>query len=322
MAPVRTVPLGATGIEVSNVFFGAGTILGVGSFPHLLGKGITAAEALSRLDEAAARHISVVDTANAYAGGGSERVVGAWLPGHDDVLVCSKVGRPVLVDGIRQGGLSPAHIARQFEASTARLGRVDLYLTHFPDPETPIAATIDALASLIADGRIRAYGCCNVTSTELEAILDTADRRGLPRPGWVQNPFNLIDRSAEEHLIPLLRAEGLGFTPFAPLVGGVLSDRYLEGRKPEPGSRMDLMAEEYAYALNPATLARVAELSRRAKSLGVSTAGLALAWLMHRDGVTAPIVAPRTTQQWKAVDEALTFVLDRRLADEIADIFG
>ncbi len=276
---------------------------------------MTAAEGWRQLDAAAARGIRVIDTADAYGGGESERVVGEWRPGHD-VLVATKVGNVVERRGV---DLTAAHIRRQVRTSAERLGRVDLYLTHQPDPDTPPAETLTALAELVADGTIRAYGCCNVDRPELERILDAADRAGLPRPGWLQNSFNLVDRGDERDLFPMLAAEGLGYTPYSPLAGGILSDRYLDGARPAPGSRA--AAGDLGYALTDDVLARVRTLARHAAGHGVSTAGLALAWLRWHPQVTATIVAPRTDDRWRAVDEALAMDLDDPAAAAVGALF-
>ncbi|HEY6748262.1 MAG TPA: aldo/keto reductase [Mycobacteriales bacterium] len=319
--------LGPTGVEVGDFVCGAGSIGGFGSSPALRGQGMTAAEGWRQLDAAAARGIRVIDTADAYGGGESERVVGDWLRaqvapetgpvGDRDVLVATKVGNVPDRGGV---DLSAAHIRRQIRTSVERLGRVDLYLTHQPDPATPPEETLTALAELVAAGTIRAYGCCNVDRPELERLLAAADRAGLPRPGWLQNSFNLIDRRDERDLLPLLVAEGLGYTPYSPLAGGVLSDRYLDGARPAPGSRA--AAGDLGYALTADVPARVRELARHAAAHGVSTAGLALAWLRTHPRVTAAIVAPRTGDQWRAVDEALALDLDDRTAEVVGALFS
>lgn len=308
--------LGATGIEVGDFVCGAGSIGGFGSSPALRGQGMTAAEGWRQLDAAAARGIRVIDTADAYGGGESERVVGEWRPGHD-VLVATKVGNVADRRGV---DLTAAHIRRQLRTSVERLGRVDLYLTHQPDPATPLEETLTAMAELVADGAIHAYGCCNVDRPGLERILDVADRAGLPRPGWLQNSFNLVDRDDERDLLPVLAAEGLGYTPYSPLAGGILSGRYLDGARPAPGSRA--AAGDVGYALTDDVLARVRTLARHAAEHGVSTAGLALAWLRWHPRVTAAIVAPRTDDQWRAVDEALTLDLDDPTAQAVGALFS
>ncbi len=164
MAGMRRVELGKTGVEVTEFFFGAGAIGGIGSAASTRGRGLSPAQGRSRLDEAFDLGIRVVDTANSYAGGESERVVGEWLadsPDAADLLIETKVGGPAEP---AQGGVdrSTAHIRRQLLASLERLGWVDLYLSHAPDASTPIEETITAFAVAREKGSIRAYGCSNV----------------------------------------------------------------------------------------------------------------------------------------------------------------
>jgi 1-deoxyxylulose-5-phosphate synthase len=237
---VRVVSLGRTSIEISEFIFGAGGIGGVGSSPATRGQGITHDQGLERLDEARALGITVIDTADAYAGGASEQAVGEWhrtrQPKH--VLLQSKVGGGVTDSADRRANLSREHIDRQLARSIQRLGRVDLYLSHVPDPQTPLAETLEAFAAARDAGLIRAFGMSNVDAALLEQLLLTADRTGLPRPERIQNGLNLLNRSDEKDLLPLLNSEGIGYTPFSALAGGVLSDRYLDGAGVELGSRI------------------------------------------------------------------------------------
>lgn len=318
-------PLGRTGVSVSEFIFGAGAIGGIGSSPATRGHGLSPDEGLARLDEAHDLGISVIDTADAYGGGESERTVGRWLAerGAADALVCTKVGSVPRADGTGALDLSPAHIERQLAQSIDRLGRVDLYLSHAPDPDTPVAQTIEAFTQARAAGKIRAYGVCNVSAALLEEILAAADRAGLDRPGWVQNAMNLLARADEQDVLPLAAAEGLGYTPFSPLAGGVLSDRYLDGTPPAPGSRIAVAGDRYYPGMHTgANLARVAALRELARSRQVSVSGLALAWLRAHPLVTAPIVSPSKPGQWQAVREALAVDLTEDERAEISAIFG
>jgi aryl-alcohol dehydrogenase-like predicted oxidoreductase len=314
--------LGRTGIEVSEFFFGAGAIGGIGSSPTTRGRGLSTDEGLTRIDEAVEIGITVLDTANTYAGGESERVVGRWLNEREreDILIATKVGN-LAEPGQHAVSLRADHIARQLAESVRRLGKVDLYLSHAPDADTPLAETLDAFAAAAGDGTIRAYGCSNVDVRDLEALLITADRLGVPRPGWVQNGFSLVAREDERDLLPLLRSEGLGYTPYSPLAGGILSDRYLHGEEPAPGSRLDVAAPMYADAMTESNLVAVRALAALARERDISTSALALAWLRWHPAVTAPIVSPRTSAQWTAVTEALEVDLDDETGQRIGDLF-
>ncbi|MET0590506.1 MAG: aldo/keto reductase [Naasia sp.] len=319
---MKTLQLGRSGIEVSEFFLGAGGVGGVGASRALIGRGMGIDASLERMDEAWARGIRVIDTANSYAGGASESIVGRWLGERepDGALVATKVGG-IVEPGQDRADLSEGHIERQLTTSLRRLGRVDLYLTNAPDPRTPVAATLAVMAEALQTRRIRAWGCSNVDVRTLEQILEVADSEGLPRPEWVQNGFNAAMRGDERDLLPLVRSAGLGYTPYSPLAGGVLSDRYLDGAEIEPGSRVDLVRGFYADFLTDAALDRVSRLRDVARDLDVSTAALALAWLRKHPDVTAPLVAPRTSAQWLAVDEALELELGEEEFEIVGGLF-
>jgi len=251
--------------------------------------------------------IKVIDTANSYAGGKSERTVGRWLSDTGaDVVVTTKVGGRV-EPGQHEVSLRADHIGRQLVRSIERLGRVDLYLSHGPDESTSVAETLSAFAAAQQAGLIRAFGCSNVDAAQLEELLRTADRLGIQRPGWVQNGFSLLARQDERDLLPLVRSEGLGYTPFSPLAGGLLSDRYLSGAPPEPGSRIDVAGVMYADANSAENLERVAELAVIARKMGVSTSALALAWLRSHRPSPRPSCrharrssGPRSGRRWSS----------------------
>ncbi|MBB4688413.1 aldo/keto reductase [Amycolatopsis jiangsuensis] len=321
---MKSMPLGGTGIEIGQFVFGAGSIGGVGGAPQTRGLGITEEQGFARLDEAYELGIRVVDTADVYAQGDSEVAVGRWLSQREpsDVLVQTKFGG-VARDGKPASDLSGAHLRRQLAQSIERLGRVDLYLSHVPDPDTPPEETLTAFAEAREAGLIRAFGVCNVDAGLLEALLKTAADAGLPRPEFVQNGFSLLNRADEPELLPLVRSEGLGYLAFSPLAGGVLSERYLDGAAPQPGSRIAVAGDQfYPGAHTEENLARVTRLRELARRREVSVAGLALAWLSAHPAVTAPIVSPSSETQWQAVREALSFELDAESAAEISELFG
>lgn len=325
---LRTVQLGNTGIAVSEFFFGGAAIGGIGSAPSRIGLGMATDEALERLDEAFEVGIRVLDTANSFAGGESERVIGRWREEREraDVLVATKVGN-VVERGQETISLTADHIERQLALSRSRLGTVDLYLAHGFDTRTPLEETITAFAAAIDTEQIRAWGCSSGSVREVEAWLLAADRAGLPRPGWIQAELSLVAREAEQDLLPLLAQEGLGFVAFSPLAGGILSGRFLGGNPedmPEPaaGSRLALAPAMYASAFTLANLARVGQLEAIARERELSIPALALGWLRQHSQVTATIVAPRRTDQWDAVLEAGAMGFDDSLAEQLGAIFA
>jgi aryl-alcohol dehydrogenase-like predicted oxidoreductase len=304
---MRIVPLGRSSVEISEFIFGAGGIGGIGGSSVTLGQGITHDQGLDRLDEAWKLGINVVDTADVYGGGQSEKAVGEWYGTRQrqGVLLQTKVGA-VTGPGQRSTNLSRPHIERQLARSAERLGHVDLYLSHGPDADTPLEETLEAFAAAQEAGLIRAFGMSNLDVQLLEKVLVTAERAGLPRPEWIQNGLSLLDRGDEQHLLPLAASEGIGYTPFSPLAGGVLSDRYLDGANVEPGSRIAVAGSLYYQGMyTEDNLVKVSALRDLARDREITVAGLALAWLRAHPSVTAPIVSPSRPGQWQAVHEAL-----------------
>lgn len=166
-----------------------------------------------------------------------------------------------------------------------------------------------------------AVGACNVTAEELRRALAAAERRGLPRYEWVQNEYNLLTRRDEEELLAICADHGLGYTPYSPLAGGVLSGRYQAGAPLPPDSRVAVRPGPYAHLLTRENLDGVSALAAEARRRGVSLSGLALAWVLSHPQVTAPLVAPRRVDQFDAVQEALALTLDPDERDQLASLF-
>jgi aryl-alcohol dehydrogenase-like predicted oxidoreductase len=319
---VELRPLGETGLSVSRVILGCGSIGGIGSPARTRGKGLAPEEGLRQIDAAVAIGITTLDTANSYGGGVSEQVVGRWLAAHPDaeVLVATKVGNLVHPDQT-DIDLSARHIADQIEVSLSRLGRIDLYLSHAPDEHTPIEETLEAFAAVLESGKVHSIGGCHLDVRTLERILDVADRRGLPAYQWVQNEYSLLARDDDVELFALLRDRGLGYTPFSPLAGGVLAGRYQRGVEAPRDSRMAIIPE-YLRGLDDQIWDGLEGLAAAAREREVSVAALALAWVLTSPDVTAPLVAPRRPEQFADVEAALTIELDEPEREALASLFG
>ena len=303
--------LGRTGLKLSAFGLGCGNFGGVGSAPEFFGQGESEADAFALMDAAWELGINFFDTADAYGGGRSETMIGNWLKQQgsevrNGLLLSSKVFNPV-GDGPNDRGLSRRHIFRQVEASLNRLGveRLDLYLIHEPDPETPLEETLQALDDLVRMGKIHYLGASNMPAWLLTKALWLSDKHGWARFEWVQNAYSLLERSDERELFPLCRDQGLGYTPFSPLAGGFLTGKYSRDEAYPEGSRMTLRPEPYLDLWTEATFDALEALRREAERRGVSMAGLALAWLHHHPDVTAPIVGPRRPAHFEPVKEAL-----------------
>src|SRR4051812_29701692 len=243
LSRVEERELGGSGIRVSRVILGCGNFGGIGSAPAFFGQGETREQAFALMDAAWDAGITTFDTADAYGGGRSETWIGEWRatkgPDVGERLVLStKVFHSTEGDPA-DTGLAPERVRRQLTASLRRLGveRVDMYLTHNPDPDVAIAETLGAFDELVAEGLVRAYGVSNVDGPHLRDALAAGN------PQWVQNSYSLLDRDAEAEVLPLCAEHGLGFTPFSPLAGGWLTGKYRRGAAAPAGSRMTLRPE-------------------------------------------------------------------------------
>ena len=322
---MKLVPLGRTGVHVSEVILGCGSIGGIGSARDTWGKyGQSEAEALAMLDAAVELGVTVLDTAVSYAGGESERAIGRWLADRRrGVLVATKAGG-VVDEGIPRIDLSRHNLSRQLPVSLERLGLscIDLYMTHSPDDETPIAETLETLAAFIEQGLVGSVGACNVTDAQLRLALDTSERLGLPRYEWIQNEYSLLARADEQTVIPLCAERGLAYTPHSPLCGGILSGKYRPGAGVPPDSRLAVRAEPYQEYMTDHILEGVQRFASEAVRRGVSPSGLALAWVMSRGNVTAPVVGPRRLEHLGAIREALDVRLDADEQEQLASLIS
>jgi 1-deoxyxylulose-5-phosphate synthase len=319
--------LGTTGIKVSRLGLGCGNFGGVGSAPAFFGMGETEAAAAALLDRAHDAGITLLDTADAYGGGRSESFIGNWLKARgsavrDQLVVSSKVYNPV-GPGPNQRGLSRVHILRQIDASLTRLctDRLDLYLIHEVDPETPLEETLRALDDCVRAGKLRYIGASNIEAWRMAVARGVSDLHRLARFEWVQNSYSLLDRSAEREMLPLCTDQHIGFTAFSPLAGGWLTGKYRSAQYPE-GSRMTLRPEPYQGLLDQRIFHGLDALRAHAAERGTDMAALALAWVMSHPLVTAPIVGPRRPDHLDPARRALEIKLAEEERNTIADFFA
>lgn len=319
--------LGRTGLRISAFGMGCGNFGGIGSAPEFFGQGESEEEAIELLDRAVDLGINYLDTANAYGGGRSETTIGKWLATkdrsvRDQLLISSKVANPV-GEGPNQQGLSRRHILEQVDVSLKRLGvdHLDMYIVHQPDPTTPLEETLDALDSLVVDGKVRYIGASNFPAWLMAKALWVSDVSGLHRFEWIQNSFSLLDQEEQAEMLDLCRDQGLGFTNFSPLSGGLLTGKYrFDGDYPQE-SRMTKRPEPYLRYWNEETFAAIDRLAETAGGLGVSVAGLALGWLYNNPDVTSSIVGPRRPSHFDPVEEALGLKLSESQWQEIGKTF-
>ena len=258
-----------------------------------------------------------VDTADTYDDGGSEETLAPWLARRgDEVVLATKVRFPVSDPGGE--GLGAERIAAACDASLRRLGVdvIDLYQVHAPDPGVPLEETLEALDGLVRAGKVRALGASNYPAWLLAWAVALQDRNGWSPFVSLQPQYSLVERSIETEILPFCRAAGLGVLPWGPLGAGFLTGRYSREEPPPEGSRMADAADELEEAPARRAIERnfqvVDEARAIAEAKGATVSQVALAWLLGTDGVTAPIVGPRTYEQL----EDLLGAVDVALADE------
>jgi len=307
--------LGQTGLKISAVGLGCGNFGGIGSAPAFFGKGETEAQAFALMDTAWEMGINFFDTADAYGGGRSETYIGNWLKAKgarvkDQLVLSSKVFNPV-GEGPNDWGLSRRHIMRQVDASLSRLGvdHLDMYLIHEPDPTTPLEETLHTLDDLIRVGKLRYIGASQMPAWLLTKALWISDKYHLSRFDWVQNAYSLLERMDEREMFPLCADQRIGYTPFSPLAGGLLTGKYQLDRDYPADSRMTLRPEPYLRFLNQRAFDGLERFKMAAQARGLSPAGLALAWVMSCPLVTAPLIGPRKAEHFEPVREALQLTL-------------
>lgn len=273
---------------------GLGTVLMGGKTPR--------AEAHRMLDRFREAGGTLVDTADTSLDGGSEETLGSWLGSHRaEVVVATKVRFAVSDPGGE--GLSPDRIRKACDASLRRLGvaEIDLYQVNAPDSEVPLEDTLEALHGLVRAGKVRALGCSNFPAYLLAWAVAVQDREGWSPFISLQPQYSLVERSIELELLPFCRAAGLGVLPWGPLGAGFLSGSYRPGQTPPEGSRMADAGDDWEEAPHRRAIERnfrvVAEATAIAEAHGATTAQVALAWLLGTEGVTAPIMGPRTLEQ-------------------------
>jgi len=319
--------LGSTDLQISRLILGCGNFGGIGSAPAFYGMGETEAQACELMDRALDAGINVFDTADAYGGGRSESFIGRWLHAkgsgvRDHLILSSKVFHPV-GPGPNDRGLSRGHILRQIDASLGRLqtDRLDMYLTHEPDPETPIEETLTALDDLIRAGKVRYIGASNIEASGLALALGTSSKRGLARFEWVQNSYSLLDRAQEPEMFPLCANAGVGFTAFSPLAGGWLTGKYQPGASYPEGSRMTLRPEPYRHLEREEIHRGLERLSREAASRGLDISSLALAWVLAHPRMDAAVIGPRRPAHVDTAIAALDITLSSEDTARLARLF-
>ncbi|QRI63253.1 aldo/keto reductase [Shinella sp. PSBB067] len=293
--------LGKTGLSIAPLVFGGNVF------------GWTADEKTSfdLLDAFTGAGFNAIDTADVYSrwvpgneGGESETIIGKWLKrsaiARDKVVIVTKVGSDM---GQGRRDLRKSWIVEAVEASLKRLqtDHIDLYLSHWPDADTPYEETLEAHAGLVKAGKVRAFGASNLDAGQLQASFEAADKAGLPRYAVLQPEYNLYDRgSFEGALADLCRREDIGVITYYSLASGFLTGKYRSKADTEGRAR----GEGVAHYLDDKGRRILSALDQVAAETGAKPAEIALAWLMAKPAVTAPIASATSLGQLQSLTKA------------------
>ena len=301
-----TRTLGTTGLRIAPLILGG----------NVFGWTLDQRGSFGVLDAFAAAGFNCIDTADSYStwvpgnsGGESETIIGNWMKlrgNRDRVVIATKVGSE-MAPGRR--GLSKSYILAEVEDSLRRLQTdyIDLYQTHRDDPATRVEETLGAYALLVQQGKVRHIGASNLDPARLAASCRASERDGLPRYETMQPHYNLCERGAyEQDLEGVCRSLGLAVIPYYPLASGFLTGKYRSvkdlGKSPR-GAGVKKYLNERGFRI----LAALDDVARRC---GTTPAAVALAWLLGRPGIAAPIVSVTSPAQWDEIAAAPGLRLD------------
>ncbi len=304
--------LGQAGVNVSPL------CLGCMNF----GRATAEDESIRIIDAAIDAGINFLDTANVYSAGVSEEIVGkAIADKRDRVVLATKVhGR--MGDGPNDRGNSRYHIVRQVDESLRRLrtDRIDLYQLHRPDPETPMEEQLAALSDLVRAGKVLYIGTSTFPAWQLCESLWISERRGFERFVSEQPPYNILWRTVEAEVLPFCETHGFAVIPWGPLGGGWLSGKYRRGEPPPEGSRGARSEWDTTSETAERRFDAIEKLLRLAEEHDATLSQFALAWLLAKPVITAPIIGPRTLEQLKDNLGALDVVMTEEALTRVDEI--
>jgi aryl-alcohol dehydrogenase-like predicted oxidoreductase len=308
---MQYVQLGRTGLTVSRICLGCMSYGSPSWRPWVLDE--TAARPFFR--RAIEAGINFFDTSDMYSAGVSEEVTGRALRelgNRHEIVVATKVYFP-LAPGPNRSGLSRKHVVQACEASLGRLGReaIDLYQIHRFDPAVPIEETLAALDHLVQAGKVRYIGASSGYAWTMALALSASERHGWARFVSMQNHYNLLYREEEREMIPLCLHEGVGVIPWSPLARGLLARPRPADAKVGSGGTARAASDTYSPHLydTPSDWDVVDAVERVAKLRGATMAEVALAWLLGRPGVSAPIVGATKLEHLEAALRAVNLAL-------------
>ncbi len=303
--------LGNSGIAVAPLALGG----------NVFGWTVNEPTAFKILDAFVAAGFNLIDTADTYSrwvtgnkGGESETIIGKWLKqsgNRKKVIIATKVGSEM---GPNRRGLSKSYLLRAVEDSLQRLqtDTIDLYQSHKDDPDTPLEETLEAFAQLIKQGKVRAIGASNYGAVRLSEALQIGARKGFPAYQTLQPRYNLYDRAEyEQSLEPVCKEKGLSVITYSSLASGFLTGKYRSGTdlsKSIRGQGMRLYLNDRGFRILEA-------LDQAAEQYNSTPAGVSLAWLIARPGITAPIASATSVEQLNDLIEGTKLKLDQESID-------
>jgi len=307
--------LGDSGISIVPFVFGG----------NVFGWTVDEKASFELLDAFVDHGLDCIDTADVYSrwvpgnqGGESETIIGRWLKNtskRNSVVIATKVGSSMSPNDSRKN-LTKAYIIKAAEDSLRRLqtDHIDLYQSHYDDLQTPVQETLEAYAQLIKDGKVRAIGASNFGADRLQESLRVSKELGLPSYVALQPEYNLYDReSYEKELEPLCRENKLGVITYYSLASGFLSGKY----RSEADLKKSKRGQGVKKYLNDRGIHILNALDEVAKNYGTTSATVALAWVINRPSVTAPIASATSVPQLKELAKAVSLNLPTEVLDQL-----
>ena len=281
--------MGRTGLKISELTLGT----------MIFGQQVDEAESLKIMDLAFEKGINSFDTADGYAGGRSEEIVGKALKNKRHAVVLASKVASKQGPGPNDSGLSREHILQAVENSLRRLGTdyLDIYYAHHPDPATPIEETLRAFDSLVQQGKVRYAACSNYRAGQLVRALAVSEQRNLARFDCIQTVYNLITRDIEAELLPTCADEGVGVVVYNPLAGGLLTGKHNAAAPPPADTRFGQNPIYLERYWSPVNFTAVAHLKQIAAANNRKPAQFALAWVLGNPGIASVIVGASSAAQ-------------------------
>ena len=308
--------LGGTGVRVSPFCLGAMMFGAWGNPDH--------DESIRIIHRALDAGINFVDTADVYARGESEEIVGKALKGRRDRVVLATKAHGSMGDDINERGNSRRWLVRECDASLRRLGTdwIDLYQIHRWDPDTDHDETLGALTDLVRAGKVRYIGSSTYPPSEIVAAQWAAERRGRERFVCEQPPYSMLVRAAEAEVLPVCQAYGMGVISWSPLAGGWLTGKWRQGQEAPQSTRAERLPGRYDLSLpaNQRKLEATEALAGLADESGLTLIEMALAFVLGHPAVSAAIIGPRTMEQLESQLGAVDTKLDAAVLDRIDEI--